>query len=202
MKGYSKEKEAGQARSSHLDRLFLSVFLVFFGIFFVWQLSKGLGIDRGRNDLNVDSRKLSSISSIKVEILQGGSFINHKNGSLVSLAELRGRPVVVNFWASWCHVCCEEAGEFEMFWQSHNQEDLVVIGVSIDDSVEEPLNEIYEHKLSYLMGLDKGGVLAAAFGITGVPETFFLDRQGVVKHKEIGPVTTRILEAVLPQITN
>ena len=96
----------------------------------------------------------------------------------LSLAAYRGRPVVLNFWASWCVPCKEEAPLLEAVWRNHRDEGLVVVGVDINDLRSDARRFARQNRMSYPLGFDGIGETSTDYGLTGVPETFFIARSG------------------------
>lgn len=110
----------------------------------------------------------------------------------LSLSDLRGKGVVINFWASWCVPCKEEAPVLEAAWLEHRDEGLVMLGVDFNDLRSDALAFMEEVGVTYPVVYDRDGSLVAKFGATGVPETFFVDRQGRLVGKRIaGAVNAR-----------
>jgi cytochrome c biogenesis protein CcmG/thiol:disulfide interchange protein DsbE len=96
----------------------------------------------------------------------------------VSSADLKGGPVVINFWASWCDPCREEAPLLEAAWREHRDEGLTVLGVDLKDAPDNARAFIDEHGLTYPTVTDPDMELARALGIgstDGLPQTFFVD---------------------------
>ncbi|HLH25838.1 MAG TPA: TlpA disulfide reductase family protein [Chloroflexota bacterium] len=116
------------------------------------------------------------------------------------LADLAGRPVVVNFWASWCQPCRDEANVLEQFAQEYGPQGVAFVGVNVWDSDDKARAFLDEFGVSYANGLDAGGSAAIEFGVTGLPETYFVDRQGQLVRKFIGPVTERALRAAVEEL--
>jgi cytochrome c biogenesis protein CcmG, thiol:disulfide interchange protein DsbE len=96
----------------------------------------------------------------------------------VSLAAYRGKPVVLNFWASWCIPCKEEAPLLESVWRRYRQRGLVVLGVDIQDVRGDARRFARRNKMSYPLAYDGPGNTVSHYGVTGVPETFFVGRNG------------------------
>jgi thiol-disulfide isomerase/thioredoxin len=96
----------------------------------------------------------------------------------LSLVAYRGRPIVLNFWASWCVPCKEEAPLLEAVWRNHRDEGLVVLGVDINDLRGDARRFARENRMSYPLGFDGIGETSTDYGLTGVPETFFIARSG------------------------
>ena len=114
---------------------------------------------------------------------------------------MKGRPVVLNFWASWCVSCRQEAVELEKFWQAHKDQ-VLVVGIAIQDSAEDSKRFAAYFGKTYAIGLDEDGKAAIDYGVSGVPETFLIDAQGVIRHKEIGPVEATQLSQLIGKITS
>ena len=120
----------------------------------------------------------------------------------LDLTSLRGKVVVVNFWASWCIPCREEAQALEATWQRYRDRGVVVVGINVQDLVPEAQRFLKETKTTFPVIRDKDNTVYRAYGLTGVPETFFVDRQGRIVRKFPGAVTDskqwfRIVEEVL-----
>jgi cytochrome c biogenesis protein CcmG/thiol:disulfide interchange protein DsbE len=105
------------------------------------------------------------------------------DGGTLPLSSLRGKYVLVNFWASWCIPCRDEAPLLERAWREYRDRGLVVVGVNIQDLEPEARKFIAEFKVSYPNVRDRDGRVSRAYGTTGVPESFFIDREGRVVRK-------------------
>lgn len=102
------------------------------------------------------------------------------DGGEITLSELRGQVIVINFWASWCPPCREEAPLLEEAWRFYRDQGVVFIGVDWLDTEDEARAYIREFDLTYPNGPDLGSRIGRAYRITGVPETFFITREGLV----------------------
>ena len=119
-------------------------------------------------------------------------------GGEISLAELKGKPVIVNFWASWCYPACyEEAPLVEATWRKYKSQGLVMLGVVIQD--KEPNAREFMRRFNYTFpnGPDPGSKISIDFGVYGVPETFFIDANGKIVDKHVGPLDPATLQAKL-----
>jgi cytochrome c biogenesis protein CcmG, thiol:disulfide interchange protein DsbE len=96
----------------------------------------------------------------------------------LSLASYRGRPVIINFWASWCIPCKEEAPLLESVWKQYRGRGLVVLGVDTNDVRGEARRFARENRMTYPLVYDGPGETTTEYGLTGVPETFFVARSG------------------------
>jgi cytochrome c biogenesis protein CcmG/thiol:disulfide interchange protein DsbE len=109
----------------------------------------------------------------------------------VSLADYRGRPLVLNFWASWCRPCAAEADVLEKTWRTHRDDGLVVLGIDYRDLRSEGRRFASKYGVTYPIVHDGRATLTSRYALTGVPETFVVDRRGrVIGHIE-GPVNGR-----------
>lgn len=116
------------------------------------------------------------------------------DGSTLTLSELTGRVVVINFWASWCPPCREEAAYLEATWRKYENQGVVFIGVDYVDTEAEALAYIDEFEITYPNGPDLGTAISQAYRIKGVPETFFVAKDGSLRGVKIGPLTPSELE--------
>jgi cytochrome c biogenesis protein CcmG, thiol:disulfide interchange protein DsbE len=116
------------------------------------------------------------------------------NGRL-SLAGLRGKAVVVNFWASWCQPCKQESPRLEQAWNRYRARGLVVLGIDAQDFRTDARRFVDRYGLSYPVVHDGAGSTLGHWGVTGFPETFFVGRNGkLVGEKIEGPVSNAQLE--------
>ncbi len=122
------------------------------------------------------------------------------SGETFSLAEQRGKVVVVNFWASWCIPCRQEAPMLERVWRRYKDRDVVFVGVAYVDTETESAKFLKEFNITYPNGPDIGTEISQKFHIKGVPETFFVGKDGQIYGNYIGPfgseaaLTTKIEE--------
>jgi cytochrome c biogenesis protein CcmG/thiol:disulfide interchange protein DsbE len=114
-------------------------------------------------------------------------------GRTVTLSELRGRPVVLNFYASWCLACRDEAGVLESGWRTYGPRGAVFIGLAVRDDREAAVAFARRYGKTYLLGPDAHGRVGLDYGLFGVPETVFISPDGVIADKVVGPVTPEIL---------
>jgi cytochrome c biogenesis protein CcmG/thiol:disulfide interchange protein DsbE len=109
-------------------------------------------------------------------------------GPDVQLASLKGRPVVINFWASWCGPCKMEHPVLEWGAKQFGQQ-AQFLGVVFEDTQENAEGYLKRNGAAYPQLLDPRGATAVDYGAAGVPETYFIDAAGVIRHKHIGPIS-------------
>jgi cytochrome c biogenesis protein CcmG/thiol:disulfide interchange protein DsbE len=104
---------------------------------------------------------------------------------------MRGKVVVINFWASWCKPCEQEAAELQAAWEIYQPTGQVVfLGVDYVDTEPEARVYLQKYGITYPNGPDMGTRVSQLFRTTGVPETYFLDKNGVLRYAQIGPFTS------------
>lgn len=161
------------------------------GLFII--LWKGLSL----NPAAIKSSQIGKVASdFEVDILDGAAWLPKTNAGKVSLRDLRGRYVVLNFWASWCVSCRQEAKEIETYWQRSRESGVIVLGIAIQDEPASAKQFAASHGKSYPIAIDSSGKTTIDYGVSGAPETFFIDPEGVIRHKETGPVTAELLDSL------
>ncbi len=128
------------------------------------------------------------------------------SGQPVSIAQFQGKVVMINFWASWCLECrLEHANLLALHEQFSRHPDFVMLGVNYQDRLDDARRYLEVYTAPFLNVRDWKGAISIDYGVYGVPETFVIDRQGVIRHKQIGPIIgpaydqlkNRILPALL-----
>ena len=173
-----------------------------------------IAMDHSRRRHRVVSLVLLVASIATVALLARGLFVNvqkvpsalvgkmasdfeipsiEENGGKISLAQFKGRPVIVNFWASWCTSCREEAELLETFWKIWKDKGVQVIGIAVQDTPEAAREFARKAGKTFVLGLDESGKTGLDYGVYGVPETFFIDASGVIRYKEAGPLSRETL---------
>ncbi len=127
------------------------------------------------------------------------------DGQHLSSASLRGKPIVVNFWASWCVPCRDEAPYLQSAWEQYRGQGLMIVGVDYVDTEPEARKFLSDFNETYPAGPDLGTRISQAYRITGVPETYFIKRDGTLLSGNdaqghaygnwIGPLTAEALSA-------
>ncbi len=128
-----------------------------------------------------------------MRLFEGDSMAGPGADSTLALAELAGRPVVLNFWASWCLSCRDEAAVLESGWQRHGPE-VAFVGIAVNDEPDAARGFIRRYGKTYWLGSDADGSVAVDYGLYGVPETFFIGPDGRLLARHVGPLTAAELD--------
>ncbi len=122
------------------------------------------------------------------------------DGGTFSLAEQRGQVVVVNFWASWCIPCRQEAPVLESTWLKYKDRGVLFVGVDYVDSEREARAFIDEFKITYPNGPDLGTEISRRYHMQGVPETYFVGKDGQLYGNHIGPIDAPTLSRKIEEL--
>jgi len=111
----------------------------------------------------------------------------------LDLASLHGKAVVLNFWASWCVPCKGEAAMLEQAWKQYRSQGVVFLGVDYHDVTSDARTFLTHHGITYPTVQDGSGAVGDRYGLTGVPETYFIDRNGrLVGAHVVGTITNQV----------
>ena len=122
------------------------------------------------------------------------------DGGRLDLAALRGRPVVVNFWATWCEPCVREFPLLARTAAGHRADGLAVVGVLVQDQPDAAKAFIRQHGGGWPVGVDADRRTAAAWGVVGLPQTFFVRPDGTLAAHQLGELTPTTLDRQLTAI--
>jgi cytochrome c biogenesis protein CcmG/thiol:disulfide interchange protein DsbE len=151
------------------------------------------GLLRGKPDRDIPSNLIGKHAPAFTLPLHE-SYWKHL-GQSFSLAEHKGRPMVINFWASWCLPCYQEAPELAAAWRKYGSKALFV-GIQTQDRGrdEEGQSFVNQFALGFPNVIDEQSALSIEYGLFGVPETFFVNSESLVTYRHIGPLTKTVLE--------
>ncbi len=145
------------------------------------------------------SREQTLASPLVGKAAPGFSMPLYAVDSTLSLAALRGTPVVLNFWASWCLACRDEARVLEAGWRRYGPE-VAFVGIAVNDEEEAAKEFIRRFGKTYSLGPDVDGSSAVDYGLYGVPETFFIGRDGTILSRHIGPLSAADLDRRIAEL--
>ncbi len=123
----------------------------------------------------------------------------HDGGS-VTLAELRGKVVMVDFWSSWCPPCRHEAPVLADVYREYQDRPVEFVGVAIWDLPLGVQEHLAKYEVPYPNGIDEEGAIAIDYGVRGLPEKFFIDQQGFITKKFVGPMSASDLRQALDEL--
>jgi cytochrome c biogenesis protein CcmG/thiol:disulfide interchange protein DsbE len=157
----------------------------------------GWGLVKTNADRPGEGGQVETAPGFEVQFFEGYEWEDRTSSSL---SDFRGKVVVLNFWASWCVECRIEADLLEQAWRDYRSKDVVFLGVAYVDV--EPKSKAYleEFDITYPNGPDLRSSVSSKYEVTGVPETFFIDRDGKVAHVQIGPLSGPTLYGLLDQL--
>lgn len=108
-------------------------------------------------------------------------------GGKVSLGDFKGKPVVLNFWATWCGPCKEELPVFEKMWDKFKVDGVVFLGVDVMDDRSNASEFIKNSGISYTVLYDQAGDVSSKYKVIALPVTFFINKKGEIAAKNYGP---------------
>ena len=118
----------------------------------------------------------------------------------VRLSDLKGKVVVLNFWASWCTPCAEEAADLQATYEKYKDKAVVFLGVDWTDIEGDALNYLKRFGITYANGPDLGTKIGPRYRLSGVPETYVIDRDGNIQFFKVSPVTVAELSGVIDRL--
>ncbi len=131
------------------------------------------------------------VSDFTLKLLKGGDF--HFN-------DYKGKPILINFFASWCLPCGEEMPTLEKTAHEYEAKGVIFLGIAIDDTEEKMKDFIATHGVTFPVGLDKTASIQKSFGLYGIPTTYFIDKKGVINYFHSGVVTEELLQHELDKL--
>lgn len=137
------------------------------------------------------SEKKEPATHFTLKLLDGKDF---------HLGDYKGKPVLINFFASWCLPCREEMPVLEKIVREYGPKGVVFLGIAIDDTEEKTKDFVAKYGVTFPVGLDKTAAIQKSFGLYGIPTTYFIDKQGVINYFHSGSVTEELLQHELDKL--
>ncbi len=122
------------------------------------------------------------------------------DGDTFQLSSHKGKPILINFLASWCIPCREEIPALNQVYREYGPKGVAFVGIAIDDTEEKAKEFVEKFELGFPAGIDKNGVIKDAFGLYGVPTTLFIDKKGNINYLHPGGVTVILLKHELDKL--
>jgi cytochrome c biogenesis protein CcmG/thiol:disulfide interchange protein DsbE len=177
---------------THTNKVYTNIVLLFMGLIWMWfsRLPQGAAA--------------SPIYSLPKQGFSAPNFtLSSLSTETVDLNDLRGQPVLINFWASWCPPCKAEIPALNAVNQAYRDSGLVVLGVNAtnQDSVAQAQDFASNYAISYTVLLDLDGKVANLYQVNSLPTTYFIDRQGIIKDVILGgPLSEALLRIKIEQL--
>jgi peroxiredoxin len=121
-------------------------------------------------------------------------------GNTVSLADFKGQPVILNFWATWCGPCEAEMPEIDKAYLKHKEEGLVVLAINLAEHPDTVKSFVNYYELAFTILLDRDKVVGKLYGARALPTTYFIDRSGTIVHTYYGQMDEEALAIGLQKI--
>ncbi|MFQ5419696.1 MAG: TlpA family protein disulfide reductase [Anaerolineae bacterium] len=151
--------------------------------------------------LGVLGWRLQAVNSGQVDSGMAPDFtITSFDGETITLSELRGQVVIINFWASWCPPCRDEAPYLEATWRKYKDQGVVFIGVDYVDTEAKALAYMDEFDITYFNGPDLGTRISTDYNMQGVPETYYISKSGEIRGIKIGPLVPPELDEQIDEL--
>jgi cytochrome c biogenesis protein CcmG/thiol:disulfide interchange protein DsbE len=163
-------------KSAHLP---LWVIVLAFVVLLAFLVLLGLGLSRSQQGTMTVGSEVKPFS------------LSTFDGKTIQTEDLKGKVIVLNFWASWCTTCETEAADLEDAWQGYKESgDVIFLGVDYADTEPEALAYLEEFTITYDNGPDLGTKISQMFRVRAVPETYIIGRDGKLAYKQIGPFSS------------
>ena len=121
-------------------------------------------------------------------------------GNTLTLASLRGHPVWINFWATWCPPCQRETPDLRAAYEAHRADGLVLIAIDVQEEAGVVTDYVNRYGLTYTIGMDVSGAIFRTYKGFGIPTHYFIDRNGVIRDRVFGPLDRAGIEQRLAKI--
>ena len=144
--------------------------------------------------------KFSSKSSTEAKELTPNFTLELMDGKEFHFSDYKGKPVLINFFASWCLPCREEMPVLEKIVLEYQPKGVAFLGIAVDDTEQKMKEFITRYGVTFPVGLDKTAEIQKSFGLYGIPTTYFIDKNGVINYFHSGVVTEELLHHELDKL--
>lgn len=152
--------------------------------------------NKGGNDSSVDLSQIQYAADFELTTLDGDE---------IKLSELRGKKVIVNFWATWCPPCIEEMPDLQSFYEKNKDNNIEILAVNLtnlDDGEEAVRSFVTEYGLTFPVPLDAEGEVGTSYGVFTIPTSYILDEEGRIFQKVVGAMDEQMMEDMINSIPN
>ena len=153
--------------------------------------------DKGSTTQNDTSNKPTGISPSAIKTKAIDSKLKDLNGKELSLSDLKGKKVFLNFWATWCPPCKAEMPEIEKLYQETKDSNLVIVAVEIGEPLDTVKSFIDRNKYNFKVLLDSDQSVASKYAITSIPTSYFIDVDGNIVSKSVGAINIDQMKAYI-----
>lgn len=137
--------------------------------------------------VSCDQKAIGSAENKKLKPAFNFSLSKLNGSSSVNLSDFKDKPVILNFWSSWCAPCREEMPFLQKTWAKHKDDGLIFIGIDVLDDTSSAIEFLESFNIDYLNLSDKDGKTSSKFGVIALPATFFIDKKGNIVRQNYGP---------------
>ena len=139
-----------------------------------------------------------SVAEVQQERRAAPNFVLQlPDGGAIGTADLRGKVVMLDFWASWCQPCRDEAPALAQVYREYRERDVEFVGINLWDNPSDAELFLQQEGHEYPNGIDAEGKIAISYGVRGIPEKFFISRDGSIARKFTGPMNPDLLRQIL-----
>ena len=126
--------------------------------------------------------------------------VTDPDGNTYRLSDLRGKPVWLNFWATWCPPCRAETPDLEAVYEEKKADGLVLLGISLGEEVPTVKSYVEAAGITYRIGMDSNSRIAGLYRINGLPTHFFIDKDGIIRDMQVGGLSRSAIYKKLQKI--
>jgi cytochrome c biogenesis protein CcmG, thiol:disulfide interchange protein DsbE len=163
----------------------------------VWFFGQGGGVGSSQA---IRLTAEASGSAPRVGELAPNFRVRDLEGNIVELSDLRGQPVWINFWASWCPPCRAENPDIQAVYEEHASAGLVILAISIAEDEGTVRDYVMRTGLTFTFALDQTTEIAARYRIVGIPTHFFIDADGILREWRIGSMSKKMMETRVQEV--
>jgi peroxiredoxin len=160
-----------------MNKLFMTSLVLILAVFFLIFLPVSDNNAEGLNDWTVEKVIGSNAPDFSIKDL---------SGKKVSLSSFKGKPVLLNFWATWCPYCRNERAELNSLYKEYKEKNLIIISVSTDRSVEKVKRYLKKIPSDFIVLTDSNREVAVSYKVGGLPTSFLINHEGIIKHRLVG----------------